>query len=534
MSSWGVALRSLLPNVGGGPETAALASKEMDTVELYEMLMHLGLSVCLADPGECAGVVRGFARSEASALRCLSRLIIPALSSCTNICVSGVGGQQMCAVEGILSAFLLSTSDGALAPESALAEHSSGAPGMALRSSPWHQTLNNPACISQNTSCEVSTKDSSLPMSPKVKSQGTDRLLPKRYISGDSGSSVGFLRTLLRNQASESTAVTTGDVSWTGDGCPAGLAGDQAKQSRALSKRYANNCKERCERSVVFDVPITGPTSPRDSRRDRGSPWDAEVPPKSLLMFFVLSCDAASKAAPAQGMQQLPLGMHAKRVTSECSSVATTALLDLASGYHEHKTRIIGSLDSLEEMTNEQLSTPTLFGRNVEKTALEQRRASEVTYGVLLRQQQVGDKAANTPSTCSCGGGSVGSSSGVAAGGHRSGWHLPLEYTTAAESVLDWESPCSSNGVSFASSACEVASSTCAQDQVDGETPHEKWRRKKTGEGRGEECEPDLDKANKPFARFHRPGIPHLPRFVVTLAKDVVIRFYPEEFGYRK
>jgi len=513
MSSWGVALRSLLPNVGGGPETAALASKEMDTVELYEMLMHLGLSVCLADPGECAGVVRGFARSEASALRCLSRLIIPALSSCTNICVSGVGGQQMCAVEGILSAFLLSTSDGALAPES---------------------TLNNPACISQNTSCEVSTKDSSLPMSPKVKSQGTDRLLPKRYISGDSGSSVGFLRTLLRNQASESTAVTTGDVSWTGDGCPAGLAGDQAKQSRALSKRYANNCKERCERSVVFDVPITGPTSPRDSRRDRGSPWDAEVPPKSLLMFFVLSCDAASKAAPAQGMQQLPLGMHAKRVTSECSSVATTALLDLASGYHEHKTRIIGSLDSLEEMTNEQLSTPTLFGRNVEKTALEQRRASEVTYGVLLRQQQVGDKAANTPSTCSCGGGSVGSSSGVAAGGHRSGWHLPLEYTTAAESVLDWESPCSSNGVSFASSACEVASSTCAQDQVDGETPHEKWRRKKTGEGRGEECEPDLDKANKPFARFHRPGIPHLPRFVVTLAKDVVIRFYPEEFGYRK
>jgi len=551
-----VALRSLLPNVGGGPETAAVPSKdrhgsmladlllrlrrrgstsdeEMDTVELYEMLMHLGLSVCLADPGECAGVVRGFARSEASALRCLSRLIIPALSSCTNICVSGIGGQQMCAVEGILSAFLLSTSDAALAPEStatapARSSANSGlvagfhAPNLGpsalvvgfqsegseddkrpsglsgpsdfscLDTNSLSETLNNPACDSLNTSCEFSTKDSSLPMSPKVKSQ-------KRSISGDSGSSIGFLRTLLRNQASESIAVTTGDVSWTGDGCPVGLAVDQATQSRALSKRYANNHKERCERSVSFDVPISGPTSPRDSRRDGGSPWDAGVPPKSLLMFLVL------KAAPAQGMQQLPLGMHARRVTSECSSVSTTDLLDFALGYRPGS---IGSLDSLEEMTNEQLST-TSFGRNVEQTALEERRASEggqnggdaeqedpqakwlarkirlavqkqndekkakVTYGVLLRQQQVGDEGANTPSTGSCGGGAVGSSSGAAAGGRRSGWRTPPESTTATESVIYCVSPCSSNGVSFGSNA-----SGC-QEHVDGETPHEKWRRRK-------------------------------------------------------
>mmetsp|Transcript_149360 Transcript_149360/g.478529 ORF Transcript_149360/g.478529 Transcript_149360/m.478529 type:complete len:654 (-) Transcript_149360:116-2077(-) len=563
MSSW-VALRSLLPNVGGGPETAAVPSKdrhgsmladlllrlrrrgstsdeEMDTVELYEMLMHLGLSVCLADPGECAGVVRGFARSEASALRCLSRLIIPALSSCTNICVSGIGGQQMCAVEGILSAFLLSTSDAALAPEStatapARSSANSGlvagfhapnlgpsAPVVGFQSQGsvgeirtslsgpsdfscpdtdllfFSETLNN-AWSSQNTSFqELSTKDSNLPVSPMVKSRGKDRLLLKRMMSGSSGSSVRFLRKLLRNQASERTAVTTGDVSWTGDGCPVGSAVDQAQQSRALSKRYANNHKERCERSVSFDVPISGPTSPRDSRRDGGSPWDAGVPPKSLLMFLVL------KAAPAQGMQQLPLGMHARRVTSECSSVSTTDLLDFALGYRPGS---IGSLDSLEEMTNEQLST-TSFGRNVEQTALEERRASEggqnggdaeqedpqakwlarkirlavqkqndekkakVTYGVLLRQQQVGDEGANTPSTGSCGGGAVGSSSGAAAGGRRSGWRTPPESTTATESVIYCVSPCSSNGVSFGSNA-----SGC-QEHVDGETPHEKWRRRK-------------------------------------------------------
>eukprot|EP00445_Apocalathium_hangoei_P034172 CAMPEP_0203945124 /NCGR_PEP_ID=MMETSP0359-20131031/80719_1 /ASSEMBLY_ACC=CAM_ASM_000338 /TAXON_ID=268821 /ORGANISM="Scrippsiella Hangoei, Strain SHTV-5" /LENGTH=156 /DNA_ID=CAMNT_0050876243 /DNA_START=55 /DNA_END=521 /DNA_ORIENTATION=+ len=142
MTSW-AKMCSLMPTVGGVSEPVAVPSKErhgsmmtdvvlslrrrgstsdeeLDTVELYEMLMHLGLAVCLADPGECARVVRGFARSEASALRCLSRLILPALSSsCTNIRLSGVGGQQMCAVEGILSAFLLSTLEEVVAQESA-------------------------------------------------------------------------------------------------------------------------------------------------------------------------------------------------------------------------------------------------------------------------------------------------------------------------------------------------------------------------------------------------------------------------------
>mmetsp|Transcript_96120 Transcript_96120/g.250611 ORF Transcript_96120/g.250611 Transcript_96120/m.250611 type:complete len:228 (-) Transcript_96120:109-792(-) len=176
------------------------------------------------------------------------------------------------------------------------------------------------------------------------------------------------------------------------------------------------------------------------------------------------------------------------RCTTECSSLATADLLDLALGYHHHLPRTttggIGTMDSLPEMSTEPPSTSTPFGRNVEKTALQYPRAGEVgenggdaeeedpqakwlarkarlsakkhndgkkgkvTYGLFLRQQQVGDEAANTPSTGSCGRGVVGSSSGVAAGGSRSGLRTPPESTLAA-------------------------------DSVDGETLHEKWRRRK-------------------------------------------------------